>query len=171
MSNRNVCIAVVANHAQAEKALAVLRDGHFDMQQVSLVGKDHPEDKSIHGYYTTGQNMKFWGEQGALWGGLMGALAGAGFLFVPGIGPLVVAGPLLSMIVGGAQGAVALGGIEAVFAGLLHLGLTRDSLVLYESQLKAGKILVVAHGLPADVTSALSLLTNAGFAPVTVHAA
>lgn len=170
MSNQNVCIAVVDDHRQAEQALAALRGGGFDMQQVSIVGKDHPQDEQIHGYVTTGSQMRFWGGQGAIWGSIFGILAGAGLLFIPGIGPLVVAGPLVNMLVGGAEGAVALGGIEAVFAGLLHLGFTRDSLVLYEGKLKAGKLLVLAHGLPTDVVLAMKLLTDAGLTQVTVHA-
>ena len=95
--------------------------------------------------------MSFWGKQGALWGGLFGVLAGAGFLFIPGIGPLLVGGPLLSMIVGGLEGGAVLGGIEAVFAGLLHLGLTQDSLALYDKQLREGRCLVILHGTAEEV--------------------
>jgi hypothetical protein len=170
MAEHNVCIAVLDDHAQAEQAIAALQDAGYDMAQVSLVGKDHPDDKHIHGYYTTGESMKFWGLQGGLYGGLMGVLAGAGFLFVPGLGPLIVGGPLLSTIVGGAMGAGTLGGIEAVFAGLLHLGLSKDSLVLYESKLKAGKCLVLAHGSPEEVVRAKSILETAGGADIALHA-
>ncbi len=171
MATHNVCIGVFASLEDAQKALDPLRQAGFDLKQVSLVGKDHPDDKHIHGYATTGELMRFWGGQGALWGGLFGVLAGAGMIFVPGIGPLLMAGPLLSMLVGGAEGAVALGGIEAVFAGLLHLGFSKDSLVLYESKLKAGQWLLLLHGDAEQVVRAKEVLETLGSENVAVHAA
>ncbi len=171
MSSSNVCIAIIDDHQRVKSALDRLADSEFDSQQISVIGKDHPHDKHIHGYATTGSQMKFWGGQGAFWGGIMGALAGAGFLFVPGIGPLVVGGPLLGMIVGGLEGSAGLAGIEAVFAGLLHLEFSKDGLVLYEKELKAGKWLVLVHGDTGEVLRAKDVLTKAGVAAVFVHAA
>ena len=151
MSDHNVCIAVTRDHNQAVVVVEALTAADFDQKKISVVGKDHAEDAHVHGYVTTGETMAFWGKQGALWGGLFGALAGAGFLFIPGIGPLLVGGPLLSMIVGGLEGGAVLGGMEAVFSGLLHLGLSKDSLALYEGQLRDGCCLVVLHGTADEV--------------------
>lgn len=64
----------------------------------------------------------------------------------------------------------ALGGIEAVFASLLHLGLTKDSLALYESSLKSGKCLVLAHGSPEQVVRAKAILETAGARDIALHA-
>ena len=170
MADHNVCIAVATDHDEAAAIVTALRDGGFDQKKISVVGKDHAEDGHVHGYVTTGESMTFWGKQGALWGGLFGALAGAGFLFIPGIGPLLVGGPLLSMIVGGLEGGAVLGGIEAVFAGLLHLGLSKDSLALYDQQLREGRCLVVLHGPAEEVVSGRELLQDKAEA-VEVHAA
>ena len=90
MADHNVCIAVATDHDEAAAIVTALRDDGFDQKKISVVGKDHAEDGPVHGYVTTGESMTFWGKQGALWGGLFGALAGAGFLFIPGIGPLLV---------------------------------------------------------------------------------
>ena len=151
MSDHNVCIAVTKDHQQAKALVEAYGAAGFDQEKISVVGKDHAEDAHVHGYITTGETVSFWGKQGALWGGLFGVLAGAGFLFIPGIGPLLVGGPLLSMIVGGLEGGAVLGGIEAVFAGLLHLGLTKDSLALYDKQLREGRCLVILHGTAEEV--------------------
>ena len=151
MPDHNVCIAVAKDHDQASALVTALTEAGFDQKKISIVGKDHAEDAHVHGYVTTGESMSFWGKQGALWGGLFGALAGAGFLFIPGIGPLLVGGPLLSMIVGGLEGGAVLGGIEAVFAGLLHLGLSKDSLALYDKNLREGYCLVILHGTATEV--------------------
>ena len=70
----------------------------------------------------------------------------------------MVGGPLLSMIVGGLEGGAVLGGIEAVFAGMLHLGLTKDSLALYDTQLRDGCCLVILHGTAEEVVGGRDLL-------------
>lgn len=169
MTTQSVCIGVFNSLDDARKALEPLRGSGIDDQQVSLVGKDHPDDGQIHGYHTTGEVMKFWGSQGAMWGGLAGVLASAGLIFVPGIGPLLMGGPLLSLLVGGVEGGVALGGAEALFAGVAHLALSKDSLVLYEEQLKAGKWLLLVHGETEQSLQAQAILEKAGASDVSVH--
>lgn len=169
MRDRNVCIAIVDEHQQVQSVLEWLLNAGFDAAQISIIGKDHPNDKHVHGYFTTGDQVTFWGGQGAFWGGIMGVLAGAGFLFVPGIGPLIVGGPLLSMIVGGLEGSVGLAGIEALLAGLLHLAFSKDHLVIYEKELKAGKSLVLVHGNTDQVMRAKDVLTDSGIGIVNVH--
>ena len=76
------------------------------------------------GYYNTGDRMMYWGKLGAFWGGLWGLLFGSAFFLVPGIGPLVVAGPLVTWIVGALEGAVVMGGFSALGA---HIGQYRHS--------------------------------------------
>jgi hypothetical protein len=171
MSDKNVCIAVTEDHGRALSLVTSLKEAGFSADTISVVGKDHAEDAHVHGYVTTGETMAFWGKQGALWGGLFGVLAGAGFLFIPGIGPLMVGGPLLQMIVGGLEGGAVLGGIEAIFAGLLHLGLTKDSLAVYEQQLKQGRCLVILHGTSDEVMRGSEVAKGLGIEKVDVHAA
>ena len=57
--------------------------------------------------------MKYWGKQGAFWGGLWGLLCGAAFFAIPGIGPVLVAGPLVASIIGALEGAIVVGGLSA----------------------------------------------------------
>jgi hypothetical protein len=89
--------------------------------------------------------MKYWGKQGAFWGGLWGMLFGA-FFIIPGLGPILVAGPLVAWIVGALEGAVVVGGLSALGAGLYSIGIPKDSVVKYEAALKADKFLLLAHG-------------------------
>ena len=109
ISDPKAVIAVYNTHAEAEAAVKELQIGGFDMKKLSVVGKDYHTDEQVVGYYNAGDRMKYWGKLGALWGGLWGLLFGAAFFWVPGIGPLLVAGPLVSVIVGGLEGAVAWG--------------------------------------------------------------
>ena len=109
------------------------------MTRLSIVGKDYHTDENVVGYYNTGDRMKYWGKQGAFWGGLWGLLFGSAFFFIPGIGPLVVAGPLVTWIVGALEGAAIMGGLSALGAGLYGMGIPKDSILQYETAIKTGK--------------------------------
>ena len=101
MSNTNSVVAVFESHDQAEDAIRELQKDGFDMKKLSIVGKDYHTEEHVVGYYTTGDRMAYWGKLGAFWGGFWGlSLFGSAFFWVPGIGPLLVAGPLVMWIVG-----------------------------------------------------------------------
>ena len=138
------------------------------MRKLSIVGKDYHTEEHVVGYYNTGDRMKAWGRIGAFWGGLWGLLFGAAFFIIPGIGPVVLAGPLVAALVGALEGAVVVGGLTALGAALASLGIPRNSIVQYETALKADKFLVIAHGTPEEVARAKSIIDN-GPATATIH--
>ena len=121
------------------------------------------------GYYNTGDRVKFWGKQGAFWGGLWGLLAGSAFFWVPGFGPLAVGGPLVSILVDGLEGAVLTAGLTALGAALYSIGIPKDSLVKYETAIKANKFLVIVHGTKDEVKRAADVLATNKSAEVTTH--
>jgi hypothetical protein len=127
MSNKNAGVVILNTHTEAENAVKELQRAGFDMKKLSIVGKDYHTEEHVVGYYNTGDRMLYWGKQGAFWGGLWGLLFGPAFFLVPGIGPLVVAGPLVSTIVGGLEGAVIVGGMSALGAGLYSIGIPKDT--------------------------------------------
>ncbi|HTS70914.1 MAG TPA: permease, partial [Terriglobia bacterium] len=112
---------------------------------------------------------KYWGKLGAFWGGLFGLLFGAAFFWVPGIGPMVVAGPLTAWIVAGLEGAVAVGGLSAIGAGLYSIGIPKDSVLKYETAIKSDKFLLVAHGTAAEVAKARDILGTTRPAELSQH--
>ena len=149
MTNNNANNAVVAiykSHTEAEAAVKELQRSGFDMKKLSIVGRDYHTDEHVVGYYNAGDRMKYWGKLGAFWGGIWGLLFGSAFFLIPGIGPLLVAGPLVGWIVGALEGAVVVGGLSAIGAGLYSLGIPKDSILRYETALKTGKFVVIAHG-------------------------
>ena len=109
------------------------------------------------GYYTTGDRMKHWGGLGAFWGGLWGLLFGAGLFLIPGIGPVLVAGPILAALVGALESALVVGGLSALTAGLVSLGIPKDQSIKYEAAVKAE---VEAAGFKLDGES--NILANPG---------
>jgi len=168
MSKANLGVAIFNTHVEAENAVKELQKSGFDMKKLSIVGKDYHTEEQVVGYYHTGDRMKYWGKLGAFWGGLWGILFGAAFFWIPGIGPLVLAGPLVSAIVGGLEGAVAVGGLTALGAGLYSIGVPKDSIINYESSIKADKFLLVVHGSGDELAKAKDILKSAGH-EVSVH--
>jgi len=169
MSKQNSTVAIFNDHTGAEHAVKELQEAGFDIKKLSLVGKDYHSDEHVVGYYNTGDRMRYWGKLGAFWGGLWGLLFGSAFFFVPGIGPIVVGGPIVSWIVGALQGAVVVGGISAVGAALYGIGIPKDSVLKYETSLKANKFLLVVHGTVDEVERASSILRGTGAIETRVH--
>ena len=168
--NKNAVVALYETHAEAEEAVRELQKSGFDMQKLSIVGKDYQTEEDVVGYYTTGDRMKAWGKSGAFWGGLWGMLFGSAFFIIPGIGPLLAAGPIVGWIVGVLEGAAVLGGLSALGAGLYSIGIPKDSIIEYETQIKAGKFVVIAHGLPEEVSNIQGILANTKHHSVQEHA-
>jgi len=169
MSDQNSVVAVYATHAQAEEALKDLQKSGFDMKNLSIVGKDYHTDEQVVGYYNAGDRMKRWGASGAFWGGFWGLLFGSAFFAIPGIGPVLVAGPLVGWIVGALEGAVVVGGLSAVGAGLYSIGIPKDSIVQYETAIKSDKFLLLAHGTTAEVEKAKGVMSTRHPLEVSFH--
>jgi uncharacterized membrane protein len=169
MNTKNSVVAIYHSHDKAEAAVKELQKSGFAMKNLSIVGKDYHSEEQVVGYYNTGDRMAFWGKLGAFWGGLWGLLFGSAFFFIPGIGPLVVFGPLVGWIVGALEGAVVVGGLSALGAALFSVGIPKDSIIKYEKALKADKFLVIAHGTPEQVKNAHSILNLAGASEAVIH--
>ena len=160
MTKNNSIVAIYPSHTAAEAAIKELQQSGFDMKKLSIVGRDEHTDEHVVGYYNAGDRMKYWGKLGAFWGGFWGLLFGSGFFLIPGIGPLLVAGPLVSWIVGALEGAVVVGGLSAIGAGLYGMGIPKDSILRYETALKTGKFVLIAHGSVDDTTHAKEILNH-----------
>lgn len=171
MSEYNAVVGIYNTHTEAETAIKELQKSGFDMRKLSIVGKDYHTEEQVIGYYTTGERMQVWGKRGAFWGGLWGMLFGSGFFFIPGIGPLMVFGPLVSWIIGVLEGAAVGGGLSALGAGLYSLGIPKDSIVKYEKALKSDQFLVMAYGTGNEVVQAKGVLEAAGAAQVAAYQA
>lgn len=167
----NSVVAVYNQHTTAENAIRELQNSGFDMKKLSLVGKDYETENNVVGFYNTGDRMRYWGKLGAFWGGLWGLLFGAAFLVIPGVGPIIAAGSVVTWIVGALEGAVVVGGLSALGAGLYSLGIPRDSVIRYETSLKTGKFLLIAHGSAEEVQRARNILQASGAEQVESHQA
>lgn len=169
MSKNEIAVAVYDSHSQAEDAVHKLAKGNFDMKTISILGKDYHSEEHVVGYFNTGDRAKFFGKLGAFWGGLAGMLFGSALMFVPVVGHVVVLGPIAATIAGGLQGAILGGGVSALVGALSALGLPKDSVLRYETAVKADKFLVIVHGEAEDIRRARDVLAAAGSADVQAH--
>ena len=165
----NSVVAMYAQHSDVENAISLLRKGNFDIRKLAVVGKGYRTEEDVVGYYTTGDRMKHWGKMGALWGGLWGLLAGSAFFLIPGVGPVMVAGSAVAWSVSALETGVVVGGLSALGAGLYSKGISKGSALKYESSIKAGKYLLIAHGTPEEAESARRVLADTGAEEIKVH--
>ncbi len=170
ITQKSAVIAIYDTHEEAEKAITELEKSGFDMKKLSIVGKDYMSEEEVIGYYNIGDRMKLWGKTGAFWGGLWGIMFGSALFFIPGIGPIVAAGPLVGWIVGALEGALVLGGLSALGAALYSLGIPKDSIIEYESQIKMGKYVVIAHGSQDELSKTQKTIASTKHQGMKEHA-
>jgi hypothetical protein len=169
MTGNKAVAGVYKNHTAVEVAVMELQKAGLDMKTLSVAGKDYHSDEHVVAYYNTGERMKAWGEIGGFWNGLWELLFGAAFFFVPGLGPISVAGPLGSSIVKALEGSVVVGILGAVGVGLFSIGIPKDSAIKYETMLKADRFIVICHGAAGEVEKAWSVLQYTEATEVNIH--
>ncbi len=154
MRKESAAVAVYNTHTEAEAAIKELEKAGVNMKKLSILGKDYHAEENVVGYYNAGDRMKFWGKLGAFWGGIMGLLFGSALFFVPGVGHVVALGPVGGMILAALENAIIVGGLSALGAGLYSIGIPKNSVLKYETAVKADKFLVIFHGTEEEVQDA-----------------
>ena len=158
MTRNNAIVAVFTDHQTAEAAVRKLAEGGLDIQHFSIVGKGYHSEEKVVGFYNAGDRIMFWGQNGAMWGGLWGLFFGGILMTVPVIGSVVVLGHLAAMVFAAVEGAAMVGGLSALGAAIFSLGIPKDSVIAYETALKAEGFLIVAHGSVDEMSRAKSIL-------------
>lgn len=161
MAERHSSVGIFESHSFVEKAIEQLKSSGVDMKKLSIVGLDQHTDERAVGYFNTGDHMMYWGTQGEFWDGVWGMLPGAGFFWVPGMGTLLVAGPLVNAITGAINHDAGAGKLSVVGAGLFSLGIPKDEILKYESAIRAGLYLAVYYGTDGEVEEARTVFDNA----------
>jgi hypothetical protein len=162
-------VAIFVEHSAAERAVNELRQWNPDIRRLSILGRDcHNQDSTI-GFYTMGEQIRYWGKMGAFWADFWTLLVGGGLFIVPGIGLVVVAGPVGVWIIDALEGAIFVGGVTALGAGLVSLGMPRDKVSKYETSIKAGKLLLISQGTVEEVNRTRSILQIAEAEEVEIH--
>ena len=164
-------VGVFSRHGQAEKAVRTLRDEGFGENEISIAAKDNRGGEGGEGEKKGGAggfSMEAGAEtmtrmdtnvgDGAAWGGalggLAGLLAGAGALAIPGIGPILAAGPLAAALSGAVAGGIA--------GGLIDMGIPETEGKRFEEDVKSGKALAIIKCDGEKAKRAESILRECG---------
>jgi hypothetical protein len=162
-------IGVYDTLAQAEESVRALDRAGFPIRQVSILARDLTNERQINGYVTVGDVATEGAGTGAWVGGLLGLLVGAAFVWVPGFGPLIVAGPLAAAILGGVEGAVGGAAGGGLLGALVGWGVSKEHVLKYEERLRGGQYLVVAHGSADELARGEEILRSTAPAALTRH--
>jgi hypothetical protein len=169
VAETSTIVAVFPAHQAAESALKKLADAGFDIKHLSIVGKGYHTDEKVEGFYNVGDRVKFWGSRGAYWGALWGWLMGALFITLPAVGGVVVLGYFAGVVLSAVEGAVVVGGLSALGAALYSIGIPKNSVIAYETAIKADQFLVMVHGSAEEAGRAKAILETLEPSSMDIH--
>jgi len=119
----------------------------FQRENISLVAADESGEytRRFNNSNVAYESEDVSGSEGAGFGAVVGALVGLGAMAIPGIGPIIAAGPIAAALIGAGVGAAAGAVTGGVTASLVDLGVDSETATYYEEGLRRGGTLVVAH--------------------------
>jgi hypothetical protein len=158
-------IGVFRSENRAREAINELKAQGFNEREISLIAKEKKEleeDDERGGNLTMEkQNLGEGVMTGGALGGIAGLLAGAGALLIPGVGPIIAAGPLAAFLTGVVGG--------GLVGGLVDFGIPEERGRHYEERVKRGDILVTVKAEDDEVSQITSVLKRYGGEDVEVH--
>lgn len=158
-------IGILPDHAAARRAVESLLGAGVRPDQIGVIGPDRldPERRAERSGLPNDPTYSRW-EEGAGVGAAVGGAAGLGLGLavaagvIPVIGPVVAGGTLVALLASAGGGAAA----GTVLGALLGLSVPEDLARWYESELAAGRTLVVVHGAGDKVDAVRAALLRHG---------
>jgi Heat induced stress protein YflT len=138
-------VGIYEREDQAVQAVEELKSQGYAQEDISMItnnremleklGIDEPTRSKMN------EGAKTGAATGSLIGGLAGLLAGFGAFTIPGVGPILAAGPIAAAFVGGSAGI----GIGGITGALIGLGIPEEEANRYEQDMHQEKILVLVE--------------------------
>ncbi|RUM95425.1 hypothetical protein EET67_23360 [Pseudaminobacter arsenicus] len=147
--------ALFDTHAEARRAVSALENEGIASDDISIVGRNEDDDSSASEGAATGAGL------GAAAGGAGGLLAGLGLMAIPGVGPVVAAGWLVSTLAGAAAGAAAGGVAGGLIGALTDDGVDEGDAHVYAEGLRRGGTLVSAR-VPDELAPTARAILSSG---------
>jgi len=141
---KNISVfGIYRNRSQVEQAVEALKYADFRNADISVLFADNTgtKDFAVEKDTKAPEGTATGAGTGAVIGGVLGWLAGIGTLAIPGVGPLIAAGPIVSLLAGVGTGGV-VGGIAGALVGM---GIPEYEAQRYEGRVKEGGILLSVH--------------------------
>jgi hypothetical protein len=145
---KSAVFCISRSRAQVERIIDSLVASGFRHSDISVLMQDIDSGHDIGHVKNTKapQGIATGAAAGGVAGGVIGLLAGIGALAIPGVGPLIAAGPIMAALGGAAVGGTAGG----VVGGLIGLGIPEVEAKIYEEKLKTGNYLISVQTFDGD---------------------
>jgi uncharacterized membrane protein len=156
-------LATFPTRDSAERAIQELRNKGFD-NEISVIGREDQKDNWVdnkHAPNTGGDPVMNGATTGGTVGGLIGLAAGVGALAIPGIGPVLAAGPIAGLLSGAATGGIA--------GGLVDWGIPAERGRFYEDKVKQGNLMVTVRCDHGKIDEANKILHDFGGKDIETH--
>lgn len=162
MSGKNTAVfGIYPTYAAVESGVDSLQAAGFRSTDISVLFPENVGTKDFAHQKNTKapEGATAGGVSGGVIGGALGWLTGIGALAIPGVGPLIAAGPIVAALAGVGAGA-AIGGIAGALVGM---GIPEYEAKRYEGRIKSGGILLSVHSDNSDWTKrAKAILQRTG---------
>lgn len=165
MNETTTITALYDRTEDAQKALRQLQKMDISRDDISLIASDAAGKYSRDNGHDNGRDLSTDNDTaegavaGATVGGLGGLVVGIAALAIPGIGPVLAAGPLASALIAGGIGA----GVGAVTGGvvgaLTDLGVSKEKAGYYAEGVRRGGTLLTAH-VPSNMSNQVMTVLN-----------
>jgi len=162
MAGKNTAaFGIYATREMAENGVDRLLAGGFRNEDISVLLQDNVGTKDFaHEKHTKAPEGATTGAvAGGIIGGTIGALIGVGALAIPGVGPLIAAGPIIAALTGVGSGGV----VGGIIGALVGMGIPEYEAKRYEGRIKEGGILASVHCDNSDwISKAKQILRDTG---------
>jgi len=156
-------VGLFENRAQAQQVVQQLHAGDSAGEDISMMSPGDTLDDSAEGDRASG--IAVGAGTGAALGGLGGLLVGLAALAVPGVGPVLAAGPIAAALAGAGLGAAAGG----VIGALTELGIPEEDASVYAEGVRRGGTLVTVRADDERAEPIMALMTRHGAVDVDEH--
>ncbi|MGJ3247300.1 MAG: hypothetical protein ACFE0I_14660 [Elainellaceae cyanobacterium] len=166
MKNISGIIETFATQFEVENSVKILEKSGFNTNQLSILGKNYKTTDNIHGFLIWHGQAELGKDEdvhfGVWIGGLFSLLKGAGLLFIPGVGSVIVAGYLTSslgqLIEETAGDDLDTNALSSLTSMLSSLGMSEKDALRYETQVRAGRYLLIVTGTQVNLERAQKIL-------------
>lgn len=136
-------VGITRTPLQAATIIADLEAAGFAASEISVLLPDDTGDRElgVEAQSKAPEGAATGAGTGGVLGGALGFMAGIGAIAIPGVGPLIAAGPILAALSGAAAGA-AVGGLTG---GLVGYGMPEYEATLYDGKVRSGNVLLSVH--------------------------
>lgn len=151
-------VGVFYTEHEASRAIEDLKSHGFLTEDISVIARNKRDVEAISDETGTKapEGMASGAATGGILGGVTGLLAGIGALAIPGIGPIIAAGPIAATLTGVAVGA----GTGGLVGGLIGLGIPEDEAESYDNYVDEGRILVMVDADNTRANDVYSIFRN-----------